>query len=309
MDEIEIAILIPCYNEAITIRKVINDFKLKIPSAIIYVFDNNSEDRTVDIARSENVIVHKVNYQGKGNVIRRMFADVEADIYLLIDGDDTYDISDAPNMISQLIDKNLDMVVGCRSSSEISAYRSGHRFGNALLTSCVTHLFGKTFTDMLSGYRVFSRRFVKSFPAMSTGFEIETELTVHALGLRVPTAEISIHYRARPTGSTSKLNTYKDGLRILLTIVRLYQHEKPLIFFSTIGGAISIIAIGLAIPIFMEFFASGTVPKLPTAVLITGMMVISFLSFMAGLILHTVTRGRQEMKWLFYLVATNPKRK
>lgn len=308
MSNIKIAILIPCYNESVTIKKVVEDFKQSVPNALIYVFDNNSTDNTITIAQHAGALIHTVNYQGKGNVIRRMFADIDADIYLLVDGDDTYNANTAPDMIKKLLDENLDMVVGCRTTSEVTAYRSGHRLGNVLLSNCVAHLFGKTFSDMLSGYRVFSRRFVKSFPAMSTGFEIETELTIHALELRMPTAEINTHYKSRPQGSSSKLNTYKDGCRILFTILRIYQYEKPLVFFSLIGVIMSVSAVTLSIPIFIEFFASGTVPKLPTAVLITGMMIISFLSFMTALILDTVTRGRQEMKRLSYLTVPPPKR-
>lgn len=296
-----VAVLIPCYNEETAIGKTVADFRAALPDAVIYVYDNNSTDGTVKAARAAGAVVRNEAHQGKGNVVRRMFADVDADIYVLVDGDATYDAPSAPAMISDLIENHRDMVVGARVDREDAAYRTGHRTGNWLLTSFVATVFGKTFTDILSGYRVFSRRFVKSFPVLSGGFEIETELTVHSLELDLPVGEIKTPYFARLDGSESKLNTWRDGFRILWTIFRLYRSERPLNFFSTIGVCLVIIAVGIAIPIFVTYFETGAVPRLPTAVLSTGLMVVAMLSFVAGLILDTVTRGRREIKLLAYL--------
>jgi glycosyltransferase involved in cell wall biosynthesis len=268
---------------------------------MVYVFDNNSRDRTSEEAVRAGARVYSVKQQGKGNVVRRMFADVEADVYVMVDGDDTYDAESAPKMIELLLKGKYDMVVGVRVTEEEAAYRLGHRFGNALLTGCVTELFGRSFTDMLSGYRVFSRRFAKSFPALSTGFETETELTVHALQLRMPTAELKTPYRSRPPGSQSKLHTYRDGIRILLTIIKLLEQERPLFFFSLLGLFFALTSIGLAIPIIATYLQTGLVPRFPTAFLSMGLMILAFLSFVCGLVLNTVTRGRQEIKRLFYL--------
>jgi glycosyltransferase involved in cell wall biosynthesis len=296
-----LAVLIPCFNEEAAIEKVVADFRTYLPAAEIYVYDNNSSDLTAEIARAAGADVRREKLQGKGNVVRRMFADVEADIYLLVDGDATYDAASAPRMVSELITYRLDMVVAARSDPQDAAYRRGHRAGNRLLTGFVASVFGKIFTDMLSGYRVFSRRFVKSFPVLSGGFEIETELTVHALELELPVSEISTPYYARPEGSNSKLNTWRDGFRILWTIFRLYRSERPLTFFSAIGASLAIMSVGFAIPIFATYLREGLVPRLPTAVLATGLMLLACLSIAAGLILDTVTRGRREMKLLAYL--------
>jgi len=296
-----IAVLIPCYNEEISIHKVVSDFRSTLPSSSIYVFDNNSEDRSIQLANEAGAIVRKVEIQGKGNVIRRIFADIEADAYLLVDGDDTYHAGSAQNMVDQLLTNKLDMIIGRRVSNDISAYRPGHRFGNWFLTEFVALLFGRKFTDILSGYRVFSRRFAKSFPSLSSGFEIETELTIHALELRMPIKEIDTPYKPRPDGSVSKLHTYKDGLRILLTILKLFRQERPFLFFGGIGCLLALVSIGLAIPLLQTYLKTGLVPRLPTAILCTGVMLLSCLSITCGLILDTVTRGRQEIKRLVYL--------
>ncbi|MBI5922459.1 MAG: glycosyltransferase [Betaproteobacteria bacterium] len=305
-NNLRIAVLIPCYNEELTIGKVVRDFNAALPKADVYVFDNNSSDLSIRMAREAGANVRQVAMQGKGNVVRRMFADIGADVYVLADGDDTYPAANAPAMVRRLLTENLDMVVGRRVTDEITAYREGHRFGNWLLTECVARLFGRTFTDILSGYRVFSRRFVKSFPALATGFEIETELTVHALELRMPIDEVEIPYKSRPAGSTSKLSTYRDGLRILMTILKMYSHERPLMFFGSIGAALGLIALALAVPLFITYAETGLVPRFPTAILVTGMSLSAFLCFGCGLILDTVTRGRQEMKHLAYLQIASP---
>ncbi|MCY0876852.1 MAG: glycosyltransferase family 2 protein [Firmicutes bacterium] len=297
----KVAVLIPCYNEEVAIPKVISDFRASLPDAEIYVYDNNSSDRTVEVARAAGVIVRGVSRQGKGNVVRQMFADIEADAYVLVDGDDTYDAFSAPDMVQMLVTDKLDMVVGVRVTDEQEAYRSGHRMGNAMLTGFVTLLFGRSFSDMLSGYRVFSRRYVKSFPAMSEGFDTETEITVHALGLRMPTAEVRTAYRSRPEGSESKLHTYRDGFRILKAILTLFRSERPLSFFSIVAAIFAIIGIVLIIPVLITYLDTGLVPRLPTAILSMGLMVVAFLSFTSGVVLETVTRGRQEIKRLFYL--------
>jgi glycosyltransferase involved in cell wall biosynthesis len=301
-----IAVLVPCYNEEKAIAKVVADFRAALPHAPVYVYDNNSQDRTVEVAREAGAVVRRELHQGKGHVVRRMFTDVEADIYVLVDGDATYDAPSVRTMIDRLFEDRLDMVVAARIDQEVAAYRPGHRAGNWLLTSFVTAVFGRAFTDMLSGYRVFSRRFVKSFPVLSGGFEIETELTVHALELELPVAEVETPYYARPVGSASKLNTWSDGFRILWTIGRLYRSERPLQFFSAIAGVLAIVAIVLAIPIVATFLREGIVPRFPTAILATGLMLAALLSFVAGLILDTVTRGRRELKLLAYLAHRAP---
>lgn len=297
----KIAVLIPCYNEEAAIAKVVGDFRAALPEATVFVFDNNSTDRTAAVARDAGAEVFPVKHQGKGFVVRRMFTDVEADIYVLADGDATYDAPSAPRMIERLLAERLDMVVGVRVDSEQAAYRAGHRTGNKLLTGFVASVFGPTFNDMLSGYRVFSRRFVKSFPVLSGGFEIETELTIHALELGLAVEEIETPYYARPEGSASKLNTWRDGFRILRTIVKLYRSERPLAFFGGIGAVMALVSIGLAIPIFITYAQTGLVPRLPTAVLSTGLMLLAFLSSAVGWVLDTVTRGRREVKLLAYL--------
>jgi glycosyltransferase involved in cell wall biosynthesis len=301
-----IAVLVPCYNEEAAIGRVVADFRAALPQADVYVYDNNSRDRTVDAARAAGAIVRSETLQGKGRVVRRMFAEIDADIYILVDGDATYDAPSARAMATRLVTDRLDMVVGCRVDRDEAAYRRGHRFGNRVLTAFVADVFGKTFTDMLSGYRAFSRRFVKSFPALSGGFEIETELAVHALELELPVAEIETPYYARPEGSHSKLNTWRDGVRILKTIVKLYRSERPLGFFSGIGISLAIMSVGFAVPIFVTYLREGIVPRLPTAVLSTGMMVIAALAITCGLVLDTVTRGRREMKLLAYLAQRAP---
>ncbi len=296
-----IAVLVPCYNEEAAIAKVVADFRAALPDAAIFVFDNNSTDRTAEVARKAGAEVFQVKHQGKGFVVRRMFTDVEADIYLLVDGDATYDAASAGRMIARLLEDRLDMVVGSRVDRDKAAYRAGHRTGNRLLTAFVAEVFGPTFNDMLSGYRVFSRRFVKSFPMLSAGFELETELTIHALELGLAVAEIDTPYYARPEGSSSKLSTWRDGFRILATIIRLYRAERPLALFTGIGLALGIASIGFAVPIFVTYVQTGLVPRLPTAVLSTGLMLLAFLSIAVGLVLDTVTRGRREMKLLAYL--------
>ena len=296
-----IAVLLPCYNEAAAIAQTIKDFRAALPEAAIYVYDNNSSDATCEIAAAAGAIVRSERMQGKGNVVRRMFADVDADIYVMADGDATYEAAAAPALVSKLLDENLDMVVGARKSEVEAAYRRGHRLGNALLTGMLARIFGRTFTDILSGYRVFSRRFVKSFPVLSAGFEIETEISVHALELRMPVAEQVTAYAARPDGSESKLNTWRDGFRILNTILLLFRYERPLQFFGAIAATFAIMAIILAIPLFITFLQTGLVPRFPTAILSTGLMILSALNGMCGLILDTVVRGRLEVRRLAYL--------
>jgi glycosyltransferase involved in cell wall biosynthesis len=297
----KVAVLVPCYNEEASIGKVVHDFHLTLPGATIFVFDNNSTDSTADVACVAGAEVFTERRQGKGYVVQRMFTDVEADIYVLVDGDATYDAPSAKVMIERLLADRLDMVVANRVDTDKAAYRTGHRTGNRLLTAFVASVFGSTFNDMLSGYRVFSRRFVKSFPVLSGGFEIETELTIHALELGLAAAEIDTPYYARPEGSASKLNTWSDGFRILRTIVRLYRAERPLPFFGAIGAALAIMSIGFAIPLVVTYLETGLVPRLPTAILSTGLIILAFLSTAIGLVLDTVTRGRREMKLLAYL--------
>ena len=296
-----IAVLLPCFNEEAAIAEVVSAFRAALPGASIYVYDNNSTDRTLDIAQAAGAAVRRETHQGKGYVVRRMFADVDADVYVLADGDATYDAPSARKMIARLIEERLDMVVGARVDREEAAYRRGHRTGNRLLSGFVTHIFGQSFSDLLSGYRVFSRRFVKSFPVLSGGFEIETELTIHALELELPVAEIDTPYYTRPKGSASKLNTWRDGFRILWSILQIYRSERPLPFFTAIAIALAAIAIGLAIPIFITFLQQGNVPRFPTAILATGLMLAALLSFASGLVLDTVSRGRRETKLLAYL--------
>ncbi len=301
-----VAVLVPCFNEEATIAKVVADFRAALPEAAIYVYDNNSADGTVDIARAAGALVRRETHQGKGNVVRRMFADVDADVYVLVDGDATYDAASARTMIARLVEERLDMVVGARVDQHEAAYRLGHRTGNRLLTRFFALAFHATFSDILSGYRVFSRRFVKSFPVLSRGFEIETEFSVHALELELAVAEMPTPYYARPEGSTSKLSTWRDGWRILLTIVGLYRSERPLAFFFGLGVVLAIVSVGLAIPIFVTYFEQGIVPRIPTAILSTGLMLLASLSIVAGLVLDTVTRGRRETKLIAYLEQAPP---
>ncbi|MHB8473700.1 MAG: glycosyltransferase family 2 protein [Gammaproteobacteria bacterium] len=300
--QFNIAVLVPCYNEEATVAAVVERFAQVLPDATIYVYDNNSRDQTVARARAAGAIVRNEARQGKGNVMRRMFSDIDADIYVLVDGDDTYDAASAPALIDKLLSERLDMVVGTRlHSAEDEAFRRGHRFGNDVLTGVVSVLFGRSFSDMLSGYRVFSRRFVKSFPALAAGFETETELTVHALELRMPIAEVVTPYKARPSGSLSKLRTYRDGTRILLTIIALFKEERPLVFFSILAGVLTVLALAIAYPVVVTYMHTGLVPRFPTAILATGIMILASLSLAAGFVLDTVTHGRREMKRLFYL--------
>ncbi|MBI4969074.1 MAG: glycosyltransferase [Rhodospirillales bacterium] len=302
-----IAVLIPCYNEEAAIAQTVAGFQAALPEATVYVYDNNSKDRTIAIAKAAGAVVRREPLQGKGHVVRRMFADIEADIYVMADGDATYHAPSAPAMIAKLVDENLDMVVGTRlHSDEALAFRAGHHFGNRLLTGFVAWLFGDRFQDMLSGYRVFSRRFVKSFPALAKGFETETELAVHALSLDMPVAEVETPYYARPAGSTSKLRTYRDGWRILLTILSLLKEERPLFFFGWLGVGLLALAFLLAVPILGTYFETGLVPRFPTAILATGIVILAFLAFTAGLVLDTVTYGRREAKRMAYLAHPAP---
>lgn len=296
-----IAVLLPCFNEAAAIAGVVKSFARALPQARIYVFDNASTDDTAGEAARAGAEVRYVQLAGKGNVVRRMFADVEADIYVLADGDGTYDANSAQRLIDELVKRQLDMVVGTRVHEAAEAYRPGHRFGNRMLTGAMSGIFGGHFSDMLSGYRVFSRRFVKSFPAMSHGFEIETELTIHALELRMPYAEVSTPYGVRPEGSESKLRTYTDGCRILWTIIRLFAVEKPMQFYGIVSATLALIAVALALPLLLTYLDTGLVPRLPTAVLSAGIGILSGLSLTAGLILETVTIGRRETRHLHYL--------
>ncbi len=298
-----IAAVIPCYNEALAIAQVIEAFRLHLPQAQVHVFDNASTDGTAEVARAHGARVTLVRLRGKGNVVRRMFADVEADIYVMVDGDATYDLARLPEMIALLVRDNLDMVVGARQDDHQDAqtYRRGHRLGNRMLTGAVVQLFGGEFSDMLSGLRVFSRRYVKSFPALSQGFETETELTVHALELRMPWDELPVRYLSRPEGSESKLSTYRDGWRILGTITKLFVSERPLLFFMVVAAVLAFAAVALAVPLLVTYLQTGLVPRLPTAVLVTGLMLAAMLSASCGAVLRTVTLGRREAKRIAYL--------
>lgn len=301
-----IAVLLPCYNEEAAIARTVAGFKAALPTATIYVYDNNSRDRTVEEARKAGAVVCTERMQGKGNVVRRMFADIDADVYLMADGDLTYDPSAAPAMVRQLLDEQLDMVVGTRQHEEKDAYRGGHVLGNRLFTGLLARLFGRSFTDIFSGYRAFSRRFVKSFPVLSEGFEIETEMSVHALELRMPVGEVTTTYGARPEGSASKLSTYRDGWRILKTIGTLYRVERPVLFYGGLGALLLAVALLLSVDLVITYVDTGLVPRVPTAILVTGMVIVAVLSFFAGLILDTVTRGRREMRRLAYLSQPAP---
>ena len=303
--DFHIAVIVPCYNEELSVANVIKDFNQYLPEAEVYIFDNNSTDNTVEIARNAGAHVFCVKEKGKGNVVRRMFADVDADIYVMVDGDATYDASVSRTLINKLISERLDLVVGVREHTDKNAYRAGHTLGNKVLTGCVKSIFGGDFSDMLSGYRVFSKRYVKSFPAMAKGFETETELTVHALELRMPYSEVVTPYFARMEGSTSKLSTYKDGIRILKTIVKLYSSERPFLFYSIAAFLFALIGIILSLPLLKYFLDTGLVLRLPTAILSTGLMIFSCILFITGLILENITAGRREVKRLFYLSIKN----
>jgi glycosyltransferase involved in cell wall biosynthesis len=299
--QLRVAVLLPCYNEEAAIGQTVAAFRAALPDAAVFVYDNNSRDRTREVAAAAGAVVRDERMQGKGHVVRRMFADVEADVYVMADGDATYDAAAAPELVRRLVEERLDMVVGARRSEVEEAYRRGHRLGNRLFTGLLAGLFGRSFTDIFSGYRVFSRRFVKSFPALSRGFETETEISVHALELAMPVAEVVTAYGARPEGSVSKLSTYRDGWRIARTILHLFRIERPVLFYG--GFAAFLVALGLvlAVPLIVTFAQTGLVPRFPTAILITGLMIVAALSFAVGLILDTVVRGRREVRRLAYL--------
>jgi glycosyltransferase involved in cell wall biosynthesis len=301
-----VAVLLPCYNEEATIGATVDGFRNALPKATIYVYDNNSNDRTHEIAAKAGAVVRSERQQGKGHVVRRMFADIQADVYVMADGDLTYDPKSAPDMVALLLAEQLDMVVGTRRHEAKDAYRGGHVLGNRIFTGLLAGLFGRSFNDIFSGYRVFSRRFVKSFPVLSSGFEIETEMSVHALELRMPVGEIETRYLARPEGSESKLSTFGDGWRILKTIGTLYRVERPVLFYGTIALLLFIAALLLSIPLITTYLHTHLVPRLPTAVLVTGMTIVAVLCFFTGLILDTVTRGRREMRRLAYLALEAP---
>jgi glycosyltransferase involved in cell wall biosynthesis len=298
----KVAILIPCYNEEKTILEVVAEYKAALPDSTVYVYDNNSSDNTYNVAKEAGAIVYTEPNKGKGNVVRRMFADIDADIYVIVDGDGTYEASKCSEMIHRLIDNNLDMVVATRKAiNSKDAYRPGHVFGNWLLTRSVSYLFGHGFTDMLSGYRVMSRRFVKSFPIISKGFEIETEMTIHALQMRVSYEEVGTMYDSRPEGSESKLSTFRDGFRILKMIFLLFKDEKPFHFFGLFSLFLFVFSIILAIPIFITYSETGMVPRLPTAILSVSLMILSFFSIVSGLILDGLSRSKLEVKRISYL--------
>lgn len=303
---LRVAILLPCYNEEAAIATTVAAFRAALPDATVYVYDNNSRDRTAAVAAEAGAVVRTERMQGKGHVVRRMFADVEADVYVMADGDATYDASAAPGMVQRLLDEKLDMVVGARQDEVEAAYRRGHRLGNRLFTGMLAWLFGRSFSDVFSGYRVFSRRFVKSFPVLSAGFEIETEISVHALELRMPVAEQVTRYGARPAGSASKLSTYRDGWRILRTIGTLFRSERPLLFFAGIGALLTLVALILAVPLIVTYVETGLVPRFPTAILVMGLVTLATISAFCGLILDTVVRGRREVRRLAYLAHPAP---
>jgi glycosyltransferase involved in cell wall biosynthesis len=304
--DLAIAVLVPCYNEEAAIDKVVRDFQRALPTATVYVYDNNSTDKTVEVARAAGAVVRHETRKGKGNVVRRMFQDIEADVYVMVDGDDTYDAARAPELVDKLVADNLDMVVGRRIETHQAAYRAGHRLGNKVLTGLVARLFGAQIVDMLSGYRVFSRRFAKSFPSSSREFEIETELTVHAMQMRMALAEIDTNYKERPPGSTSKLRTFRDGWRILLTITNLMRNERPLLFFALFASIFGVVALALGIPVVIDYFNTGKVLKFPTAILCTGLVVIAVMCVATGLILDLVAHVRREAKLLAYLAHASP---
>ncbi len=303
---VDIAVILPCYNEVAAIADVIGAFRKILPEAVVYVYDNNSSDETAAVAHAAGATVRREPLQGKGNVVRRAFSDVEADVYVMADGDGTYDAARAREMVDQLMRDKLDMIVGIRHGDDPAAYRRGHRTGNRMFNGVVALLFGDRFSDIFSGYRVFSRRFVKSFPALSAGFEIETELTVHAIQLRMPVAEVATAYGGRVEGSASKLNTYRDGLKILRNIVLFTQHYRPLLFYGVIGGVLAAISLVFGYPVIREYFETGLVPRLPSAVLATGIMLTASVSLAIGLILHTISRGQLEVKRLLYLNYPHP---
>ena len=301
-----IAVLLPCYNEEAAIGSTVAGFRAALPDATVYVYDNNSRDRTVEVARAAGAVVRTERMQGKGHVVRRMFADIDADIYVMADGDATYDAAAAPALVRRLVEERLDMVVGTRVHQASDAYRRGHVLGNKVMTGMLARLFGRSFTDIFSGYRAFSRRFVKSFPALSQGFETETEISVHALELKMPVGEMDTAYFARPEGSASKLSTYRDGWRIAVTIATLYRIERPMLFFALIAALLAAAAVLLSVPLAITYAETGLVPRFPTAILATGLMILTFLSLVCGLILDTVVRGRREVRRLAYLAQPAP---
>jgi glycosyltransferase involved in cell wall biosynthesis len=301
-----VAVLAPCYNEAAAIGQVVKDFKAALPDATIYVYDNNSSDDTSAVARAAGAVVRLETMRGKGNVVRRMYADIEADVYVLVDGDDTYEAAAAAAMVERLWAEHLDMINGRRVTDIQAAYRAGHRLGNVVLTGIVRKIFGDPIHDMLSGYRVMSRRFVKSFPTIAEGFGIETEMTVHALQLRMPLAEMPTQYKDRPVGSASKLRTYRDGVLILNTILALIRQERPITFFGVIAAILTFLALILIYPVVIDYIHTGLVRRFPTAILATGIMIAAFLSLTSGIILDSVTRGRWEVKRLQYLALKGP---
>jgi glycosyltransferase involved in cell wall biosynthesis len=300
-EELEIAVIVPCFNEARTIAEVVRDFRAHLPTATVYVYDNNSTDDTLAVATAAGAVVRRTTRRGKGNVVRQMFQDTEADVYVMVDGDDTYDASVAPQLVEKLVSENLDMVVGRRMGTHPTAYRTGHRFGNRVLTHLVGLLFGSSVDDMLSGYRVFSRRFVKSFPSSSREFEIETEFTVHALQMRMEIAEVETDYKERPPGSVSKLRTFRDGWYILLTIINLVRNERPLLFFTLVGFAFFVVGAVIALPVFLEYLHTGLVPRFPTAILSFSLGVIAVICIVTGLVLDLIAHVRREAKRLAYL--------
>jgi glycosyltransferase involved in cell wall biosynthesis len=304
--ELAIAVLVPCLNEEAAIGNVVIGFKKALPTATVYVYDNNSTDKTVEVAEAAGAIVRRERRPGKGNVVRRMFQDIEADVYIMVDGDDTYDASRAPELVGRLVDDNLDMVSGRRIETHQAAYRSGHRLGNAVLTGLVARMFNAKFADMLSGYRIFSRRFVKSFPSSSREFEIETELTVHAMQMKMAIAEVDTNYKERPPGSASKLRTFRDGWRILMTIINLVRNERPLLFFALIAFLLTTVALILGIPVVLEWMDTGLVRRFPTAILCSALGVIAVISVATGLILDLVAHVRRESKRLVYLQYPSP---
>jgi len=304
-----IAVLLPCYNEEVAIGQLVTALKQALPRIPIYVYDNNSTDRTSEIAAAAGAIVKFEPQKGKGNVVRRMFADIDADIYLMMDGDMTYDVSRANELIAKLQNETLDMVVGRRITDDPNAYRAGHRWGNNALTGTLKLIFGQRFEDILSGYRVFSRRFVKSFPTLSKGFEIETEMSIHALELGLPVAEVDTDYFARPEGSFSKLNTYRDGIRILWTIMNLFRTEKPLIFFSIVSLILSIFSLAVFFPIWEEFKLTGSVERVPSTILCVGLMISAVFSLFTGFILDSTSRLIKETRRLHYLNMPSPQEK
>ncbi len=296
-----IAVLIPCYNEAVAIESVVSEFRRALPEAKIYVYDNNSSDSTVEKARRAGAIVRHERMQGKGHVVCRMFADVEADVYLLVDGDGTYDASMARKLVDALLSGPYDMINGRRVETGTGNYRPGHRLGNRILTGLVKRLFHQGFNDMLSGYKAFSRRYVKSFPALSQGFEIETELTVHALNMKMAVREMDTPYGSRMEGSASKLNTWRDGWRILKTIVRLLKDERPMPFFGGIAAFLLLVALLLFVPIALDYLETGLVLRFPTLIVLTGLAVAAVISFITGLILDSVSMQKNETRRLIYL--------